>query len=165
MVPATDANKEEKDVKWTDAQIRWPEDKVSSEEGTAENNNEGGNENPFDPFADPDPHEMFSFRFVTTTNKKRSSTVKENPKERLFEDDNDNESIRMEIHGYKTDSDQVWESTGLTLWKASKYLCDFMVKHAGKLKGQRILEVSRLLSFCCIVNCALFYTRFAVLKV
>lgn len=124
---------EEQDVKWTDAQIRWPEDKVSpDDEGESEDDED---ENPFDPFADPDPHEIFSFRFVP----KKSASNNEEPIE--GDDDDDEKSIRVEIHGYKTDSDQVWESTGLTLWKASKYLCDYMVEHAEKLKGQRVLEL------------------------
>lgn len=136
MAPATnvDENNEAQDVKWTDAQIRWPEDKVSPED--AEESEDDEDANPFDPFADPDPHQIFPFRFVT----KKSSN--EEPIEGATETDDDEESIRLEIHGYKTDSDQVWESTGLTLWKASKYLCDYMVKHAEKVKAQRVLEVS-----------------------
>ena len=142
MVPATDIdeNNEEQDVKWTDAQIRWPEDKVSPEDA-ADESDDDQDENPFDPFADPDPHEIFSFRFVT----KKSSSNNEEPIEGATDDDE--ESIRVEIHGYKTDSDQVWESTGLTLWKASKYLCDYMVKHDEKLRGQRVLEVSGMRPF------------------
>mmetsp|Transcript_1227 Transcript_1227/g.2485 ORF Transcript_1227/g.2485 Transcript_1227/m.2485 type:complete len:304 (-) Transcript_1227:23-934(-) len=123
MAPTIDDSNGEKDIKWTDAQIRWPEDKA---EETGDNDNSedyNHEETPFDLFADPDPHEIFHFRFVTK------------------KDENDDESIRLEIHGYKTDSDQVWESTGLTLWKASKYLCDYMVLHADALRGQRVLEL------------------------
>jgi hypothetical protein len=138
----TDAD-EENDIRWTDAQIRWPEDEVSRKETNEEE--EDDDENPFDPFADPDPTEIFSFRFVT---KRKKSIPATEPTEGATEDktedktENDDESIRLEIHGYKTESDQVWESTGLTLWKASKYLCDYMVLHANKLRGQRVLEVS-----------------------
>jgi len=145
----TDAN-EENDIRWTDAQIRWPEDEVSPG-GTSDQkppNDDDNETNPFDPFADPDPQEIFSFRFVT---KKKSAATE--PIERVTETDDENEnanenanenkndSIRLEIHGYKTESDQVWESTGLTLWKASKYLCDYMVQHADELRGQRVLEL------------------------
>jgi len=130
---------EPKDVKWTDARIRWPEDDVvdkNQPNSSCSDNDE--DENPFDPFADSDPNEIFHFRFVTSRNGSITSTnhIEEETT------NSDDESIHLEIHGYKTDSDQVWESTGLTLWKASKYLCDYMVKHADKLRGQRILEVS-----------------------
>ena len=142
MAPTTAT--EEKDVRWTDAQIRWPEDKETGDGASPESNNKNSgdddddDENPFDPFADPNPHEIFSFRFVPKTKKAVETEPIEN-------DDDDNESIRLEIHGYKTDSDQVWESTGLTLWKASQYLCDYMVQHANKLRGQRVLEVSTVM--------------------
>ena len=159
MAPAktTTADNEEKDVRWTDAQVRWPEDEVKPE-GESDNGDDDDDAidfNPFDPFADPDPHEIFKFRFVTNKKKKKIPAPATEPiEERATENDNndndsdddddddDNESIRLDIHGFKTDSDQVWESTGLTLWKASTYLCDYMVQHADELKGQRVLEVS-----------------------
>ena len=146
MAPVSTNDK--KDIKWTDAQIRWPEDEVAREgtdetnsndgDGDGDNSDEDDNENLFDPFADPDPHEIFSFRFVT---KKKSALDNDD------DDDDDEENgsaIRLDIHGYKTESDAVWQSTGLTLWKASKYLCDYMVQHADELQGQRVLEVSEL---------------------
>jgi hypothetical protein len=139
------ANNEEKDVRWTDAQVRWPEDEVKPE-GTSDDDDDDDDYNPFDPFADPDPHEIFKFRFVTNKKKKSTTTTTTTePIEQIAtenDDDDDDESIRLDIHGYKTASDQVWESTGLTLWKASTYLCDYMVQHADELKGQRVLEVS-----------------------
>ena len=142
---ATTADNEKKDVRWTDAQVRWPEDEVKPEGASDNGDDDDDNDfNPFDPFADPDPHEIFKFRFVTN-NKKTKSATTEPIEERAIENDDDddgNESIRLDIHGFKTDSDQVCESTGLTLWKASTYLCDYMVQHADELKGQRVLEVS-----------------------
>ncbi len=141
MAPTIEDSNGEKDIKWTDAQIRWPEDKVDGDDNDDNDNFNDGN--PFDPFADPDPTEIFKFRFVTK--QKQKTDAKEEPIQREDTSENDNDddkSIRLEIHGYKTDSDQVWESTGLTLWKASKYLCDYMVDHANELRGQRVLEVS-----------------------
>lgn len=141
----TSTTNEEKDVPWTDAQIRWSEDELSNYENINSENETDECNNPFDPFADENPQEVFSFRFVTNEKKSTTATAIEEPIVRTTEYDNnsdgENESIRLEIHGYKTDSDQVWESTGLTLWKASTYLCDYMVQHAEKLRGQRVLEL------------------------
>lgn len=129
---------EKKDIKWTDARIRWPEDGDPSNDDDEEEENA----NPFDPFADPDPHQIFSFRFVK---QKMASAAADNTAEEtessIDATSDDDESIRLDIHGYKTESDEVWESTGLTLWKASTYLCDYMVKHADAFKGQRVLEL------------------------
>eukprot|EP00536_Pseudo-nitzschia_multiseries_P018086 jgi/Psemu1/70434/estExt_Genemark1.C_21380004 len=55
-----------KDIKWTDAQIRWPDDVTKGDPTTAANDNDDDEndesddqENPFDPFADPDPTQIF----------------------------------------------------------------------------------------------------------
>mmetsp|Transcript_56664 Transcript_56664/g.63343 ORF Transcript_56664/g.63343 Transcript_56664/m.63343 type:complete len:318 (+) Transcript_56664:58-1011(+) len=109
----------EDDIRWTDASIRWPEDKVVS----ILDGDDDINGPVFDIFAD-DPHEIFNFRFVT---KEVNSTI--------------TNTIQLNIHGYKTDSDEVWQSTGLTLWKASKYLCHYMCEHVDELQNQRVLEL------------------------
>ena len=49
--------------------------------------------------------------------------------------------IDINIRGYKTDADQIWESTGLTLWRASDYLCEYQMKNNEIFQGKRVLEV------------------------
>eukprot|EP00804_Cyclotella_cryptica_P030592 CCRYP_020006-RB/>CCRYP_020006-RB protein AED:0.37 eAED:0.37 QI:0/0/0/1/0/0/3/0/177 len=50
--------------------------------------------------------------------------------------------MEVVIRGYKTNADEVWKSTGLTLWKASHYLCQYQVEHAHTLfRGKRVLEL------------------------
>jgi len=144
----TTTTKEEKkkDIRWTDAQIRWPDDKVPPGDDETNDDDDDESGNPFDPFADPDPTEVFKFRFVFENKKAKQSTtpiMSETAIEaaKYSDDDDESESINLNIHGYKTGSDEVWQSTGLTLWKASKYLCDYMVKHADELRGQRVLEL------------------------
>jgi hypothetical protein len=109
--PTAEELVDHEEVQWTDAQIRW-----SVEDGVPERV-----ETEFiDPFSDPTPTQVFSFHFRETSSL---------------------EDIELSIHGYKTQSDQVWQSTGLTLWKASKYLCDYMVDHASELQNKSILEL------------------------
>lgn len=101
------------ETKWTDASIRWPDDKPVTDEDIEE-------EDAFmDPFKDPDPFQIFSFQFEINSQK----------------------NINLSIRGHKTDSDGVWESTGLTLWRAADYLCDYQVKNVEMFEGKRILEL------------------------
>jgi predicted nicotinamide N-methyase len=92
------------ETKWTDDTIRWPEDNDKK----IEKDDEEEEERPMDIFKDPDPTENFQFR---------------------FEIGDEDEAIEIELDGYKSDSDEIWHSTGLTLWKASEYLCRYLVKH------------------------------------
>ena len=87
-----------------------------------------------DPFADPDPTELQTFRYsISSTNDDSTSTT-----------NNDSQVIPIDvtIRGYKTGADAVWKSTGLTLWKASHYLCQYQVDNARELfKSKRVLEL------------------------
>jgi hypothetical protein len=125
---------------WTDAQVRW-----SKEEGVPEKEEEEPDF--FDPFADPDPTQVFTFVFVVPNQPPQldaNSKMNELAADDEYKLDSSSalsSKIELKIQGYKTHSDQVWQSTGLTLWKASKYLCDYMVAHAPELQNKRILEV------------------------
>jgi predicted nicotinamide N-methyase len=74
-----------------------------------------------DPFADPDPFEIFPFQF-------------EHP-------DNKGKSINVQIRGYKKDADEVWQSTGLTLWRASDYLCQYQMENMHLFQNKRTIEL------------------------
>lgn len=69
---------------------------------------------------DPDPFEVFPFR---------------------FERPDDDAPIDITIRGYKTDADEVWQSTGLTLWRASDYLCRYQMEHLQLFRNKRTLEL------------------------
>ena len=126
-----------KETKWTDAQIRWTEDEGIPDRQVVEED-----ESYMDPFADPDPLEIFTFKFHTRVEDggDECDTVDD-----IVEDNNNENTVELNIHGHKTTSDAVWQSTGLTLWKASKYLCDYMVLHSKELQNKRILEVRNFL--------------------
>ncbi len=116
------------ETRWTDASIRWPEDKPRTFDSDDEEEESGY----IDPFKDPDPFQMFSFKF------ERPGPLKDLEEE-------DHKFIDINIRGYKTDADAVWESTGLTLWRASEYLCSYQMKNIELFEGKRVLEVSCLL--------------------
>ena len=75
---------------------------------------------------DPDPFVIFSFRFVVPV------------EEAGGEEDG---FVDIRLRGYKTDADEVWQSTGLTLWRASDYLCRYQMENLPLFRNRRILEL------------------------
>ena len=107
-----------------DAWIRWPKDKEQNNKKETKEFGAGDSSDDedgvIDPFADPDPSEVFSFTFENPENK---------------------ETLKIDLQGYKYESDQTWNSTGLTLWRSARYLCDYLVQHTELLQNKRSLEV------------------------
>ena len=124
MTSVDDAAEEEKETKWTDACIRWEEDELAPQKEEEEE------ERPFDPFADPDPTQEFSFQF----------SIPGGPE------------ISISLNGYKADADESWQSTGLTLWRASHHLNEYILQHAAQWKNKRILELGAGLGVCGILT-------------
>lgn len=67
-------------------------------------------------FADPDPHEVFEFEFSS--------------------------SIKIHLDGQKQENEQLLNSTGLTLWRASELLCKYLMEHPKCVRHRNVLEVS-----------------------
>ena len=112
------------ETRWTDDSIRWPEDPPKTYESDEE-------ETGFmDPFKDPDPFQIFEFKFDRHARKSGAA--------------DDDRYIDLKIRGYKEEADEIWQSTGLTLWRASDYLCEYQVMHPELFQGKRVLEVSRM---------------------
>lgn len=87
---------------------------------------EGDNEEEFqeaswvDLFSDPDPLETFHFHFN-------------------IDEETD---IHISLQGYKAELGQTLASTGLTLWRASSILCDFLVHNRNFVQDKTVVEVS-----------------------
>ena len=88
-------------------------------------------------FSDPDPHDLFCLEFTT--------------KQRAGETDSEHTTgshagakIRIELEGYKAELGQTLHSTGLTLWRASHKLCEFLLLDDDAreyIHQKRVLEV------------------------
>ena len=63
----------------------------------------------------------------------------------------DGEDIVIELKGFESESEQIWNSTGLTLWRSSQYLCDYLVENVKMLQDKRILELGSGLGRCGIL--------------
>lgn len=110
----------------------------------------------FDLFADPDPIEVFSFQWripevssVTPEPVSHNFLLSSKHGTRSgvdFDDDSCGDSlITIELTGYKAELGQTLHSTGLTLWRASGFLCDFMIdEYKSYIVNKKVLEVSVL---------------------
>jgi predicted nicotinamide N-methyase len=87
-----------------------------------------------DPFQDQNPFETFHFEFKVAD----GDTVDVTP-------------VPIELRGYKTDSDQVWKSTGLTIWKAAEVLGRYMAQHYPVIQNQSVMELGAGLGLCGIL--------------
>ena len=111
----------EKEVEWIEAYGWGDENDVQEEESP-----EGllG-----DLFADPDPLETFHFNFTNQQN----------------------DSIPITLVGYKAENGQTLNSTGLTLWRASHVLCDYLMNGQKFIQHKTVLELGAGLGVCGIL--------------
>lgn len=61
------------------------------------------------------------------------------------------DDIVIELKGFESESEQIWNSTGLTLWRSSHYLCDYLVENTPMLQDKRIIELGSGLGRCGIL--------------
>eukprot|EP00978_Attheya_sp_CCMP212_P007268 scaffold16926_cov59-Attheya_sp.AAC.2 len=77
-------------------------------------------------FADPDPTDVFFFEFGS--------------------------NIKIPLRGIKAENGQTLHSTGLTLWRASHLLCNYLVSHTKEIvENKTILELGAGLGLCGIL--------------
>jgi len=100
---------------------------------------------------EPDPYETSPFTF------RPANTISN-------EDDHDNsinnhsgnkaddEPIDITLKGMKAGNGQLLNSTGLTLWRASSLVCDFLCVHPHIVRERRVLELGACLGLCWILS-------------
>ena len=152
---------------WVDASIRW-DDHQDTVNNADSDDDVDGPMNCFDPFKE-DPSQTFSFRFRLPSANDDGITIEEVPsaacdnsdgaasaslckaQDTTSEDLGDDNCISIELNGYKYDSDETFNSTGLTLWRAAEHLCHYMVRHSDVLQNKRVLELGCGLGLCGIL--------------
>lgn len=118
---------QEEEEEWIEA-YGWNDDK-EEEEGFG------------DLFADPDPFETFHFTFEL--DKDDSNRAAES---------SDNSTINIMVRGHKAENGQTLNSTGLTLWRASNILCEYLLKHSRRMiQHKSVLELGAGLGICGIL--------------
>lgn len=114
------------------------EDNELVEERWIETEDSGDEEPCLDLFADPDPYDTFHFTF--------------DAKKQASQDEGTNQ-INITLQGMKQENGQTIHSTGLTLWRASPILCDFLSSnHERYCKNKMVLELGAGLGLCGILS-------------
>lgn len=109
---------------WVDAWVRWERNSMA-----VYNDDEGDNDDEDDQQLLPPPTECHHFTYPAA----------------------DGEDIVIALKGFQSESEQIWNSTGLTLWRSSQYLCDYLDENAPMLQNKRILELGSGLGRCGIL--------------
>ena len=113
-----------KEVPWVDAAIRYTH-LQSNDDTTAAEDEDDEEEDDL-----PLPTESHTFIYPNPNN---------------LDDDGCDNDIKVEIKGFHDDSEQTWNSTGLTLWRSSHYLCQYLLSEEYKTLQKdnhiRVLEL------------------------
>jgi len=110
-----------KEVPWVDAAIRYTHLQPNNNDTTVVDDDEED---------DLPPTESHTFIYPNPNN---------------LDDDGCDNDIKVEIKGFHDDSEQTWNSTGLTLWRSSHYLCQYLLSEEYKTLQKdnhiRVLEL------------------------
>jgi len=135
-----------KETQWLDAWVRWEK-----------NPSTDALDDDVDDEELPPPTERFIFTYPnpakTTTS---TSDDNNNNKDTNGQTNIDKDVIELQLDGFPSDSEQTWNSTGLTLWKSSHHLCQHLVsteaantlQNSKRYPNLRILEVGSGLGRC-----------------
>lgn len=101
-----------------------------------------------DIFADPDPFEEFSqtFSIRNETSKDRSIKSGTTEDKKYYPD-----QVHIHLFGVKAENGQTLNSTGLTLWRASSLLCEYLASNPGIARNKTVLELGAGLGLCGIL--------------
>lgn len=98
---------------WTDAQVRWTAANHNlNNDDDDHGENDAGDDSSHSSIFEPSPTQEFSHPFKL---KNEDTTT----------------SFRIRLQGYEEDSDTIYVSTGLTLWRSSELLGEYMVGEDG----------------------------------
>ena len=114
---------ENEEQEWIEAPEGWagleqPESKgkVEEDDNSSSSDGEGGM---LDLFGAEDPQQSFTYSIKL----------------------NDNTTKRIQLKGFKLDTDEVDHSTGVTLWQAAPRLADYIQAHPAVCIGKSVLEL------------------------
>eukprot|EP00536_Pseudo-nitzschia_multiseries_P007539 jgi/Psemu1/195820/e_gw1.178.40.1 len=137
-------SRKSEEQEWIEQPGGWDGDQIETLDGTIqsekiENKDTGSDEDDdsdaqghpgFDFFADSNPEDTFPFAVSLP----------------------DGTSAHLELEGFKLDTDEAAQSTGVTLWKAAPRLADYLVTERDDLvAGKSVLELGAGLGLCGMV--------------
>ena len=118
---------EEGEVRWIECETHGHSSDAADDQNTQCASDDGGDGGFLEGFgsllfADPDPMDTFIYEYKTQ----------------------DDQTINVTLHGVKAENGQLLNSTGLTVWRASNLLCDYLARHPGIVEEKRVVEVGFL---------------------
>ncbi len=120
----------------------------------------------FDLFGDPDPYELFEFTFpiINNIDGPKDHTLKDdggdndpqsnlsvsNQEQQQYQRQHQKEEqiISISLKGFKHEHERIFDSTGLTLWRASKLLCNYLSSNPHIVRNKHVIELGAGLGLC-----------------
>jgi hypothetical protein len=111
-------NNYDEEIPWIDAWIRW--DRNSKEFFDEDQDNDDDEEEEEEEEDDQvPPTASFSFNYKLPPRKKCCPS-------------SNNTNFTLKLKGFPSESEQIWNSTGLTMWPSSYYLCEYLLDNFQK---------------------------------
>jgi predicted nicotinamide N-methyase len=144
------------DVRWIEAESKHMEGTCAPARNATDTDADGAGSNDDDDdspdmgdlFADPDPLDTFHFEYTLPQNQNETAI---NETETVSETKN---IVSITLTGHKAELGQTLHSTGLTLWRASELLCDYMIRQSqssNTFQQKHVLELGAGLGLCGIL--------------
>lgn len=121
----------ETETPWIDAWVRW--ERNSKQLDSDESDSDEHDDTP--PAVASD---TFSFRYPLAP-----QSIETNKDKKPF--------VTIELRGFPSESEQIWNSTGLTLWRSSHYLCEYLIQHPELIQHKQVVELGSGLGRCGIL--------------
>jgi predicted nicotinamide N-methyase len=128
------------DVRWIEAESKHMEGTCAPAYAEGDDAEDDSSPDIGDLFADPDPLDTFHFEY--TLPPVNTETVNETETKN---------TVSITLTGHKAELGQTLHSTGLTLWRASELLCDYMIRTHTSIEQKNVLELGAGLGLCGIL--------------
>eukprot|EP00536_Pseudo-nitzschia_multiseries_P016160 jgi/Psemu1/45117/gm1.45117_g len=121
----------EKETTWIDAWIRWDR---NSKDIIDDDDDDHGDEEEGDRVP-PTAEFTFDYRLPTSSSSSSSSSSPPSSAENNNHGTASTRDLLLTLKGFPSESEQIWNSTGLTLWPSSHYLCEYLLENYRELLG------------------------------
>jgi hypothetical protein len=112
-----DMRSQQGEVPWVDAWVRWERNSFDVYEGGERDQDEVTYDDGSDS-ANREPTDMYCYH----------DKLKD-------QESGDDKSISISLRGFDPESEAIWNSTGLTVWRSSHYLCEYLLQHSKEIVG------------------------------
>jgi hypothetical protein len=119
-------NNYDKETPWIDAWIRWDRNSKEAFDEYQDDDDDDDDDDEEDDRVPPTA--TFSFNYKLPPRKKCCSPSCNGT------------NFTLKLKGFPSESEQIWNSTGLTMWPSSYYLCEYLLDNSQKLLSLNITD-------------------------